>query len=1051
MAKTSQKPTKSECKNAMYRVCQTNSYYFLRYSWNSTENEQFENENDPVSNSKTTYSHTLTILNGTLKDTGNYTCHFPESENKNITETSFFVQSVLLPKIVQASDEKIKRNEKESKDVTLFCVVEAYPMDLFNKSIKWEKETVDTGENKDSTDASEINADIMNRTKVEYVNDTQTKVSITFDKVGKKYNGTYTCLVSQPSALEEDIGIVEKKSSILILSPPLADISFVKAIGKTRIFMNWTVTDDGNSPIKMFLIQYKLENETTYTYTRDKIDGNQTSVVVEKLVPNSRYQFKLSAMNAVGTGPVTDWLTPVQTLKEDPVFVPIVEVKGNSFSTITIGWQPPPAEMLDYIHYYVVMAFQSELNKTVEEAIHPQNSRNLPYMVNDLQTATEYLFKVRACSEFTKECGNWSAVVNGTTMDGLASVPLDVKIQCLHFNVSRRSSVTVDFKEPANPNGIIISYQIILNGVAQFKNEHGNYINQTFGPKAKNVDRTVTKATYDNVPPNTNYTITVAAVTRSKKPGDLAVVTCSMPTTVPDTINKMLWGKYQTETNDWIFKFYLPRLSERNGPICCYRIYMIRMGTMSMEKSPDEIDIGTYEEAHQANNTLGGAYIAEIIPSNKYQPDVFLGDGKRTKFNKLNFDGRNGRCNGCLSNIIKKTIREVRPTKTTPASIMIDDSKFDDDEPVSPVDAAKINADRKKRRRRRRNPELELLSPPTDLSILDSISLNLAKNKSSDFVELFDGGLDINSNYSGFLEVIVENEEHSSQIVSIYSDYFPSMSPRAPPKTEQEELANNQMFNAITYLLAGLIILVMSMFFLLCLLHRYQKKHVIQGNEVVSLTDSLRLLCHGRANHHPHRSLASVSKPPDLPPIVREGLPQAYVDRHKDSDYGFQHEFELLPDRFSDRTSRSGDLKENVFKNRYPDIKSYDQTRVKLSTLNSVVGSDYINANFVIGYKERKKFICAQGPMDSTVNDFWRMIWEQHLEIIVMLTNLEEYNKTKCAKYWPERVNDSVQYGDMTVSFENEQRYSDYLIRNMKVCGNFICTALEYESLGKYT
>jgi protein-tyrosine phosphatase len=97
-----------------------------------------------------------------------------------------------------------------------------------------------------------------------------------------------------------------------------------------------------------------------------------------------------------------------------------------------------------------------------------------------------------------------------------------------------------------------------------------------------------------------------------------------------------------------------------------------------------------------------------------------------------------------------------------------------------------------------------------------------------------------------------------------------------------------------------------------------------------------------------------------MAPIVKHELPQAYVNRHKDSDYGFQQEFEMLPDRFSDRTTKNSDTKENVFKNRYPDIKAYDQTRVKLSTINSTIGSDYINANFVIGYKERKKFICAQ-------------------------------------------------------------------------------------------
>lgn len=144
----------------------------------------------------------------------------------------------------------------------------------------------------------------------------------------------------------------------------------------------------------------------------------------------------------------------------------------------------------------------------------------------------------------------------------------------------------------------------------------------------------------------------------------------------------------------------------------------------------------------------------------------------------------------------------------------------------------------------------------------------------------------------------------------------------------------------------------------------------------------------------------------------------------------------MLPTRFNDRTTKNSDAKENSNKNRYPDIKAYDQTRVRLSerTTNGFTsGSDYINANFVLGYKERKKFICAQGPMDSTINDFWRMIWEQHLEIIVMLTNLEEYNKAKCAKYWPEQVNDVTKFGEITVTFTREQRFSDYLVRELKI------------------
>jgi protein-tyrosine phosphatase len=402
----------------------------------------------------------------------------------------------------------------------------------------------------------------------------------------------------------------------------------------------------------------------------------------------------------------------------------------------------------------------------------------------------------------------------------------------------------------------------------------------------------------------------------------------------------------------------------------------------------------------------GGAYIANIIPSNQFQSDIPLGSDKHYKLPKNLFSEK---CNACLANLTRK--------KPVPVKVPEKPEEDDEDEvEVATEESTEVSTELPKRRRRHGHEQLNIFD-------------HAAEPKS---VDIFDGPLDTNSIYSGFVEVIVEHEDaNDNKSVSIFGDTFPQQSPQAPVVTEED---SDQMLMAITYLLSGLIVLVISLFFLLCLLHRYQKKHIIQGNEVVSLTDSLRLLCHGgRANHHQHRSLNTVSKPPDLPPIQRDNLPQAYVDRHKDSDYGFQHEFELLPDRFTDRTSRSGDMKENIYKNRYPDIKCYDQTRVKLSTLNGMIGTDYINANFVIGYKERKKFICAQGPMDSTVTDFWRMIWEQHLEIIIMLTNLEEYNKTKCAKYWPERVGESVQFGEMTVSFESEQRYSDYLVRNIKV------------------
>ncbi len=87
-------------------------------------------------------------------------------------------------------------------------------------------------------------------------------------------------------------------------------------------------------------------------------------------------------------------------------------------------------------------------------------------------------------------------------------------------------------------------------------------------------------------------------------------------------------------------------------------------------------------------------------------------------------------------------------------------------------------------------------------------------------------------------------------------------------------------------------------------------------------------------------------------------------------------------------------------------------------------GSDYINANFVVGYKERKRWICAQGPLVATLEDFWRMIHEQGVELIIMLTNLEEYNRIKCAQYWPGAGTST--FGQIRVGFVQEHRYTVY-------------------------
>jgi protein tyrosine phosphatase len=85
--------------------------------------------------------------------------------------------------------------------------------------------------------------------------------------------------------------------------------------------------------------------------------------------------------------------------------------------------------------------------------------------------------------------------------------------------------------------------------------------------------------------------------------------------------------------------------------------------------------------------------------------------------------------------------------------------------------------------------------------------------------------------------------------------------------------------------------------------------------------------------------------------------------------------------------------------------------------------TDYIHANWVDSntVKLTNKFICAQGPIDSsatspgTVNDFWRMVWQEKVRFIVMLCNVIETGKVKCAQYFPVLIEESKTYGTITV------------------------------------
>ncbi|XP_078574491.1 receptor-type tyrosine-protein phosphatase S-like isoform X2 [Branchiostoma floridae x Branchiostoma japonicum] len=147
---------------------------------------------------------------------------------------------------------------------------------------------------------------------------------------------------------------------------------------------------------------------------------------------------------------------------------------------------------------------------------------------------------------------------------------------------------------------------------------------------------------------------------------------------------------------------------------------------------------------------------------------------------------------------------------------------------------------------------------------------------------------------------------------------------------------------------------------------------------------------------------------------------------------GFEIEFEKLTRLPVDRSNmRCGNLPNNMNKNRVLQILPYDTRRVFLLHKLGVTDSDYINASFIDGYREKDVYIATQGPLDRTVEDFWRMVWEWNSCSIVMLTELKEKGRNKCTLYWPETGQKT--FGEVVVSAQGVESFGDYDLRTFTV------------------
>ena len=191
----------------------------------------------------------------------------------------------------------------------------------------------------------------------------------------------------------------------------------------------------------------------------------------------------------------------------------------------------------------------------------------------------------------------------------------------------------------------------------------------------------------------------------------------------------------------------------------------------------------------------------------------------------------------------------------------------------------------------------------------------------------------------------------------------------------------------------------------------------------------------------------------------------------------------LEPTKYEYKKLKERDQRKNVLKinadvakrrnnlhwNRFINIYPYDFNRIKLQV--PIANNDYLNGSYITGDKSMKdsknsptlvggetmagrgraidyskyenvNFLATQGPLSETVDHHWQAIYENNVDMIVMLTKLVEGDgNTKCEQYWPSNVGETSRFGSydvMLVSEENprptEVRRQLYLLDTRESC-----------------
>ncbi|XP_071062531.1 receptor-type tyrosine-protein phosphatase S-like isoform X5 [Pseudochaenichthys georgianus] len=803
---------------------------------------------------------------------------------------------------------------------------------------------------------------------------------------GVRESANYTCVAMS------SLGIIEAIAQVLVKTlPKPPGTPIVTETTATSVTITW---DSGNpDPVSYYIIQYRAKGPDSKYETVDSITTTRYSI--GGLYPNTEYEIRVSAFNSIGQGP-SSTRVDARTGEQAPASPPRnVQAHIMSRNTVMVRWEEPeePNGQVKGYRVYYTMDPSRPMN---EWQIHNVQDSVITTIQN-LVTSETYTIQVLAFTSVGD--GPFSDPVHVKVMPGVPGQPGK-------FKVNKVADTHIELTwEPAYTKEGIVNYELLYRPV-----KFGSLEKLTFGPRSS--------YTVEGLKANTEYSFSLAAISNK---GIGAFTNELVQRTLQANVPRNFSVNLATKTSillTWEFP-------ESSNP---YRF------TVEYNRQKMEVDA-----------RLKKAVIPNLQPDTSYDFKITAPEG--------NMGGLRHRISAKTSPPITIRRPEIDHTRDTETTVTIILPSLENRSPVKNVYVVVVPL-------RRARGVIRHLKSPDEMDLEELLKDISQKQKDSrqqkqvdlrrayitarftpatlpafftlgdqlDYGGFENRALEAGQEYVFFILAELNSTTGKMYVASPYTD--PVIAPDSDPQPLD---AGDGLIWVVGPVLAVVFIICIV---IAILLYKNSKPDSKRKNSEPGTKRLLENEDGTRIAHHPtdpvemrriNFQTPGMMSHPTIP--INELAEHIEVLKANDN-LRLSQEYESI-DPSQQFTWEHSNLEVNKPKNRYANVIAYDHTRVILAPLEGILGSDYINANYIDGYRKQNAYIATQGPLAETFGDFWRKVWEQRAASVVMMTRLEEKSRIKCDQYWPSRGTET--YGTIQVTLLDTMELATFCVRTLSL------------------